>query len=153
MKLKVKVDEQLFEVEIGSLYERPITAKVDGEVFEIWPESRQVYTSRPANRAVINEPVSPPVLTAVPVDKTASRASLENNQAASAVKAPIPGIITMINTQIGDEVQAGQELCKLEAMKMNNSIRASRPGRIASILVSVGQKVKHGDVLMEYGED
>jgi biotin carboxyl carrier protein len=67
-----------------------------------------------------------------------------------AVKAPIPGVITAILVQPGAEVSVGQELCKLEAMKMNNSIRSSRVGKIASINVSIGQHVKHNDVLIEF---
>jgi biotin carboxyl carrier protein len=66
------------------------------------------------------------------------------------VRAPIPGLITALLVQPGYEVSAGQELCKLEAMKMNNSIRSTRTGKIAKIYVSVGQQVQHNEVLMEY---
>jgi biotin carboxyl carrier protein len=66
------------------------------------------------------------------------------------VKAPIPGVITAILVQSGTEVSVGQELCKLEAMKMNNSIRSSRAGKIATIHVSIGQHVKHNDALIEF---
>jgi biotin carboxyl carrier protein len=69
-----------------------------------------------------------------------------------AVRAPIPGVIVSIGVQPGDEVTAGQELCVLEAMKMNNAIRASRAGQVATVYVSVGQHVKHHEVLIEYAD-
>lgn len=154
MKLKVKVDDQLFEVEIGSLRERPILAKVDGEIFEVWPETRQVYTDDAALRSqALTAPPEKEKFFTAPKSPAVERARLPETQTAPHVlRAPIPGIITAVSVQAGDVVQAGQELCKLEAMKMNNSIRASRSGKIASIRVSVGQTVKHGDVLFEFSD-
>ena len=50
------------------------------------------------------------------------------------------------------EFAVGDEMCKLEAMKMNNSIRSNRTGTIGTIHVNVGQQVKHGDLLIEFAE-
>jgi propionyl-CoA carboxylase alpha chain len=61
-------------------------------------------------------------------------------------------VIVSVAVQPGDTVQVGQELCVLEAMKMNNTIRAARAGTVARVNVSVGQHVKHGEVLLEYAE-
>ena len=61
-------------------------------------------------------------------------------------------MITAVLVHPGDEVAIGQELCKLEAMKMNNSIRSNRAGKIEAINISVGQQVKHNDSLMEFAE-
>ena len=52
----------------------------------------------------------------------------------------------------GDTVETGQVLCTLEAMKMNNAIRASRDGTIARIHVAPGDHVKHGQPLMEFSD-
>jgi pyruvate carboxylase len=49
-------------------------------------------------------------------------------------------------------VHTGQQLCTLEAMKMNNAIRASKDGVIGKVHVSVGQHVKHRDALFEYAD-
>lgn len=150
MRLKVKVGDQTFDVEVGDLKERPILATVDGEVFEVWPETKAAYTSVSTSRTT---------LTTKDRSSTSQTASLENTPGTQAsakskiVKAPIPGVITAISIQAGDHVEVGQELCKLEAMKMNNSVRSSHAGTISSILVSIGQQVKHGDILMEYAED
>jgi biotin carboxyl carrier protein len=66
------------------------------------------------------------------------------------VRAPIPCVITAVDVHAGSEVSAGQQLCVLEAMKMNNSIRASRAGRISVVDINIGQHIKHPDVLIEF---
>ncbi|MCU0484671.1 MAG: hypothetical protein MUC85_01040 [Anaerolineales bacterium] len=153
MILKVKVGDRIFEVEVGDTRARPIRAVVDEVVFEVWPESKAAYTVASS----IPERIAPPRERAsaetspTPPQPAAPRAAAATISGKS-VRAPIPGVITAILVRPGDDVAVGQELCKLEAMKMNNSIRANRAGKIDSIIVSVGQQVKHNDLLMEYTE-
>jgi acetyl-CoA/propionyl-CoA carboxylase biotin carboxyl carrier protein len=61
--------------------------------------------------------------------------------------APMPGKILDVAVQIGDQVQRGQVLCALEAMKMKSPIRAPRTGTISQMQVTEGQTVEHGDLL------
>jgi Acetyl/propionyl-CoA carboxylase, alpha subunit len=65
-----------------------------------------------------------------------------------AVLAPIPGIIVAVKVQPGDRVTAGQEVCVLEAMKMQNSIRAKQSGVVAMVHVKAGDQVKHHQALL-----
>lgn len=65
------------------------------------------------------------------------------------IKAPIPGLIKRILVGVGDEVSAGQPLLVLEAMKMENEIRAPHQGRIKSIDVINGQSVSLDEILAE----
>jgi acetyl/propionyl-CoA carboxylase alpha subunit len=65
------------------------------------------------------------------------------------VKAPIPGLITRILVEPGAQVEAGQALLILEAMKMENEIRAPFDGFVSSIPVSAGQTVARNQVLVE----
>ena len=65
------------------------------------------------------------------------------------IKAPIPGLITRLLVEPGDEVEAGQPMLVLEAMKMENIIRANRAGTVAAIPVSPGQTVMNNEVLAE----
>jgi len=53
MKLRLKLAERVFEVEVGDLGERPIVATVDGQRFEVWPEERK------ASAEAVSEPGSP----------------------------------------------------------------------------------------------
>jgi acetyl/propionyl-CoA carboxylase alpha subunit len=65
------------------------------------------------------------------------------------VKAPIPGLITRVCVVPGQPVEAGQALCVLEAMKMENEIRAPRAGVVAALPVTTGQAVSLGQLLAE----
>jgi biotin carboxyl carrier protein len=65
------------------------------------------------------------------------------------IRAPMPGLIVRINAQVGDEVQAGQGLVVMEAMKMENELRAQAAGRVKAILVSTGTAVEKGMLLIE----
>lgn len=65
------------------------------------------------------------------------------------VKAPIPGLITRVLVEPGAAVQAGQPLLVLEAMKMENEIRAPFDGVVSSISVAGGQTVVSNQVLAE----
>ena len=67
------------------------------------------------------------------------------------VKAPIPGQVTQVMVAVGDEVQTGQSLLVLEAMKMENEIRAPRSGVLKSLNVVRGQRVTLHEVLAEIG--
>jgi pyruvate carboxylase subunit B len=63
--------------------------------------------------------------------------------------APMPGLVVRVAAAVGDPVQAGQALVVMEAMKMENELRASAPGRVKAILVAPGQAVEKGTVLLE----
>jgi pyruvate carboxylase subunit B len=65
------------------------------------------------------------------------------------LKAPMPGLIVRINVQVGDAVQAGQGLVVMEAMKMENELRATAAGKVKSIVVSQGTAVEKGALLIE----
>ncbi|MFN8376818.1 MAG: biotin/lipoyl-containing protein [Anaerolineae bacterium] len=65
------------------------------------------------------------------------------------VKAPIPGMVTRINVEIGKAVEAGQPVAVLEAMKMENEIRAPRAGTVRAVQAAPGQTVLRGQVLLE----
>jgi len=67
----------------------------------------------------------------------------------SPLVAPMPGLIVRVEVQLGDEVKAGQGLVAMEAMKMENELRASAPGRVRAILVEPGTAVEKGAVLIE----
>lgn len=69
------------------------------------------------------------------------------------VRAVMPGIVVGIAVGEGDAVKPGQSLLVLEAMKMENDIRASCAGIVSRIAVSRGQTVNGGDVLVEIRND
>ena len=64
------------------------------------------------------------------------------------VKAPMPGTILDVKVKAGDAVKAGQCLCVLEAMKMENEIPAPKDGTVAQVVVAKGASVNAGDTLI-----
>jgi len=65
------------------------------------------------------------------------------------ITSPMPGLIVRLDVSEGQEIKAGQELLILEAMKMENVLRAERDGRIARILVAPGATVGADELLVE----
>ena len=64
------------------------------------------------------------------------------------VRAIIPGRIVALSVVAGDTVAIGQQLLVLEAMKMQNELRAPRDGTVGRVAVAVGDRVEVGDVLL-----
>jgi len=58
------------------------------------------------------------------------------------------GTIVRVDVAVGDRVEAGQTLCVLEAMKMENNITAEVAGTVKAVKVEVGQTVGAGDIVV-----
>ncbi|SHH28882.1 acetyl-CoA carboxylase biotin carboxylase subunit [Marivita hallyeonensis] len=63
---------------------------------------------------------------------------------------PMPGLIVKVDVEEGDEVQEGQALCTVEAMKMENILRAERKGVVSKINAAAGDSLAVDDVIMEF---
>jgi propionyl-CoA carboxylase alpha chain len=63
---------------------------------------------------------------------------------------PMPGLIVKIDVEEGQEVQEGQALCTVEAMKMENILRAEKKGVVAKINAGAGDSLQVDDVIMEF---
>lgn len=140
MKYNVTVGEKTYKVEIEDINQRPVIARVDGEVF-------RVLVERGENPAAARA--------AAPADLTAKKAvvasvpsSLEN--APNVLVSPLPGTVIEIFVKPGEQVESGQVVLIVEAMKMKNSIRSVRGGVVKSVLVSAGQTVAHKQPLLEF---
>jgi acetyl-CoA/propionyl-CoA/long-chain acyl-CoA carboxylase, biotin carboxylase, biotin carboxyl carrier protein len=72
--------------------------------------------------------------------------------AKDAVVTPMQGTVLAVEVEVGDEVQPGQVLCIVEAMKMENEITAPHAGVVTEIGVEVGQAVTQGQVVCVLGE-
>jgi propionyl-CoA carboxylase alpha chain len=63
---------------------------------------------------------------------------------------PMPGLIVKMDVAVGDEVQDGQALCTIEAMKMENILRAEKKGIVAKINAEAGDSLAVDDVIIEF---
>jgi acetyl-CoA/propionyl-CoA/long-chain acyl-CoA carboxylase, biotin carboxylase, biotin carboxyl carrier protein len=70
-----------------------------------------------------------------------------------AVVSPMQGTVLAVEVAEGDEVRAGQVVCIVEAMKMENEVHAHRAGRVSELSVSPGQPVKTGQVICVVSAD
>lgn len=136
MKYTVKVAQTTYEVEIDNIHARPVIVRVNGQSFEVMPEpnsgpvvSRETPPSHPAGHS------APPV---------AIDAGMND------LTAPLPGTVIEVCVKAGDQVEVGQVVLIIEAMKMKNSIRSTRAGTIQEVLVSTGQTVAHKQPLVRF---
>jgi acetyl/propionyl-CoA carboxylase alpha subunit len=81
------------------------------------------------------------------IEKDGVRAAARG--AASGLEAPMPGKVIKLGAAVGQQVTKGQEILVVEAMKMENAIRAPRDGTVKRIAVKVGDMVAPGVVLVE----
>jgi propionyl-CoA carboxylase alpha chain len=63
---------------------------------------------------------------------------------------PMPGLVKAINVSVGQEIKAGEPLCIVEAMKMENVLRAERDGTISRIHAKEGESLAVDAVIMEF---
>lgn len=98
-------------------------------------------------------PVAAPAATAAPA--TAPAAPAAESAAASApaagaevINSPMPGTILSVKVAAGDSVAKGDVLCVLEAMKMENEIKAPRDGVVAGVHVTANSSVEAGKPLV-----
>jgi biotin carboxyl carrier protein len=151
-KYQYKVKGVDYEVEIAEVEGNIAKVNVNGIPFEI-------ELQKPINAAKHPTMTSPKVQAPQPVAAQPAAQSAPAAQAASApaagagtpVKAPLPGTVTEIKVQVGQQVNVGDTVLVLEAMKMQNNIEAETAGQVTSILVKQGETVMEGAVLLTIG--
>ncbi|MDO5035972.1 MAG: biotin/lipoyl-containing protein [Porphyromonas sp.] len=67
------------------------------------------------------------------------------------IHSPLPGVIFKVEVQVGDTVKKGQRIMILEAMKMENDIKAPADGKVLSLAVSQGDSIQEGALLATIG--
>jgi oxaloacetate decarboxylase alpha subunit len=93
------------------------------------------------------------VESAVSSDPSTRTASVSSGSLrAGMLAAPLPGEIKSISVRPGQHVDVGDELLVIEAMKMDNVIRAPRTGTISTVHVAEGHRIAHGEPLLDFLE-
>ena len=137
---RIKVGDNWYTVEVNELTHSPAQVTVEGEIFlvevEGLPDHPPVRPRR--GRAQSQDLVAPPSL-------RNSAGSAPDNIIAS----PLSGRVISILVRPGEQVTAGQEVCVVEAMKMEQSIRTTRDGVIKDILVQPMDTVRTSDPLIQ----
>jgi biotin carboxyl carrier protein len=74
----------------------------------------------------------------------------DRRRTADVLRAPMPGMVVRVQIKAGDKVSAGAGLVVLEAMKMENELKAAAAGVVKAVRVSPGEAVEKGQVLVEF---
>lgn len=142
-----KVMDFIEKAKAGKLIEQPeltenarvFNVSVDGEVIQINVEEEGgAPVATGARRA------------AAPKKSGGKKAASKVEDDGTGISAPMPGLIFRIDKQVGDEVAEGDTVLVLEAMKMENALKATSAGKIKAIKVDVGDNVAKGDLLVEF---
>lgn len=100
---------------------------------------------------VDGESVTVEVLDARAARVRALSGSAGSDRAAAALKAPMPGLIVQVAVKSGEVVEPGDRVVIVEAMKMENELRAAVEARVERVLVAPGEAVQKGQILVEFG--
>ena len=136
--LRVRVGENWYTVEVGDLTESPVEVTVDGETILVEIEGLAPPVRRPPRpgRAGTSTPQS-----ASGTPTTSSQDKI--------LRSPMPGRVMSILVRPGDRVSSGDEVCVVEAMKMEQSILSPRDGVIKAVHIQPLDSVNANDPLVE----
>jgi biotin carboxyl carrier protein len=128
-KLRITVEGRTYDVTVDVLED-------DGFVF-----------SDPAARAVVASPAPKAASVAAAPPKPATILDKPSG-AGKDVLSQVSGMIVAVDVVVGDQVNEGQQLITIEAMKMNTYVMAPFAGKVTEVLASKGKSVLAGDVLV-----
>lgn len=138
---RIKIGDNWYTVQVGDLTRSPVEVTVDGETFLVEIEGLPAAPGPRPRR-------SRPQLSGLesPLPPTAPSASSFSD---AILRSPMPGRVLSILVRPGDRVAEGDEICVVEAMKMEQSIRAPRDGVVKTIFVLPMDQVNADDPLVE----
>ena len=137
-RVRVKVGERWYTVEVEEPLGSPARATVNGETYlvEIEGQPNRFSALRP-----------PPQSLKAPIPAPSSTSPLVSS--AGLISSPMSGKVLAVAVKPGDAVAAGDEVCVVEAMKMEQSIRAPRAGKVKQVHVTPLQQVNIHAPLVE----
>lgn len=137
--LRVRIGEEVLEIEDHSIDDRYVTMRIGGRLVRV-PYARagaHVHVARAGESYEF-----------VPAEE-AEDAAREAGAFTPEVTSPMPGKVLAVKAAVGDVVEADQALLLLEAMKMEQTVRAPTRARVIEVRVEVGSMVGPGAVLMK----
>lgn len=131
LRLKVKVADRWYEAEVGDWEGDRVRVMVDGEPV--------IVSLDDVAQAGVE-----PVASGADVQSASADGGGEN-----VVRSPLPAVVLSIDVAVGDSVAAGDRVCVLEAMKMEQELVAPSGGRVRAVRVQKGQSVLIGQTIVE----
>ena len=151
--VRVNVNGRWYSVEVDDLRDNPVWVRVDGEVVEVDVGKLPVQSLQPDAPAGPLRPVTegPPSRAAQsPAPQpSAPKTPSPAPSGGRVFNSPMPGIIISVSVEVGAQVVTGDDVCVLEAMKMQQTLRADWSGVVSAVHVQPGQQVSEGDPIVE----
>ena len=137
-EFKYTINGNTYNVAVGEIKDSNVVVTVNGEEYTVEMERKTVAKERVKVQA-------PKPAASV---ATTTNANDNNTINGEALKAPLPGVINEICVKVGDNVEVGQTVVILEAMKMANNLDTEKAGTVTAILVEPGQTVMENTPLV-----
>jgi biotin carboxyl carrier protein len=157
-QFEARVNDKPLELEIEegeTGAHSPLTLRVAGKMYlaELDRIDRHTPFTLKINDAIFQVQLKEPVKTrAAPISAAPAVARAEKHRGTAApegsIVAPMAGKIVSVRVKKGDAVKAGDVVCILEAMKMENEITAAKAGTVQEVNVSEGTAVNEGSILV-----
>ena len=143
---RVKVEGTWYDVDVGDLSKSPVTVHIDGEEFQVEIESAKQPEASPKQATPTPTPLAP-----TPAPPPVRRAPNVPTSGTSGpgLSAPMTGVIIEVLVNEGDKVTRDQDICVLEAMKMQQRLKAAQDGTVTKVHVEATQRVQAGDPLID----
>mgnify|MGYP002682330215 FL=1 len=139
-KIDLTINGNKYSVEIGNIDGNQIEVNVNGTFYNV-ELSKDIEI--PKTPTLVSTVVNKAVKETIPEQTT--------SVATRPINSPLPGVVLNVLVKEGDTVQRGQNLVIIEAMKMENEIKADGPGIVKRILVHKGDTISEGQTLVEIG--
>ena len=153
---RVRVSDKSFVVEVDDIDKSPLQVIVNGRPYQVeveWEGATSEATVRPeiVPAKPASEAIEPPAKR--PSQPPKPHVSDAERTTALTVDAPMPGSIVAISVRPGDSVARGDEVCVLEAMKMQHTITAPADGTVTAVFFAKGEQVQDGVNLIEFEKE
>ena len=135
-RIRVRVNGEWYSVEVGDVYQSPVEVVVDGEQYLV-----------ELGAAMEGDAPAPRLRQQPKADQPGLRGITQGDQ--RVIRCPLPGKVVSITVTKGQVLEPGDEICLLESMKMEQSVRMAKGGTVKNIKVKLDQSVNAGAPLIE----
>ena len=135
-QLRVRVNGEWYTVDVGDVYQSPVEVVVDGETYLVELDTA-VESGAARTRGRQQRKVEQPGL----------RGITEGDD--RVIRCPLPGKVVSVAVAKGQVLEAGDEICQLESMKMEQSVRMATGGIVKNVKIKKDQSVDAGTPLIE----
>ena len=138
-KLRVRVGTKWYQVEVEDIGSDPVKVLVDGEMYEVSLTDTGIVSEQEKNSLSESSSIN--------WDETVDIHESENEDR-RVFNSPMPGSVISVSVNIGDLLEIGDQVCILEAMKMQQIVITDVSGEVTKIVVDPGDQVSQGAPLI-----